>query len=87
MALEVALKLEAQEHYVQLGYDENTNSNFLFAAKNPGGWANDLVVAIIDAEVDQLLTGVTTTGYAVGLGVTQTAAGLANIGIGTTSPT
>ena len=80
-----SVKIKSQEHYVQLGYDENTNSNFLFAAKNPGGWANDLVVAIIDAEVDQLLTGVTTTGYAVGLGVTQTATGLANIGIGTTS--
>ena len=80
-----SVKIKSQDHYVQLGYDENTNSNFLFAAKNPGGWANDLVVAIIDARADQILSVASTTGYAVGLGVTQTAAGLANIGIGTTS--
>jgi hypothetical protein len=80
-----SIKIKSQDHYVQLGYDENINSNFLFAAKNPGGWANDLVVAIIDAKADQILSVASTTGYAVGLGITQTAAGLANIGIGTTT--
>lgn len=80
-----SVKIKSEDHYVQLGYDENTNSNFLFAAKNPGSWANDLVVAIVDSRVDQILSVASTTGYAVGLGVTQTAAGLANIGIGTTS--
>ena len=80
-----SIKIKSQDHYVQLGYDENTNSNFLFAAKNPGGWANNLVVAIIDSKADQILSVASTTGFTVGLAVTQTASGLANIGIGTTT--
>ena len=45
-------------------YEENYQSatNFTWAAKNPGTWANGLKVAVIDNKADQTL-GVTTTGF------------------------
>jgi hypothetical protein len=58
------------EHYEALGYDENTISNVVVTAKNPGSWGNGINVAIIDAKADQIL-GVTTTGAVLGYGVTQ----------------
>jgi len=79
------IKIKSNEHYVQLGYDENTNSNFFIAAKNPGSWANNLKVAVIDGLADQILTGVTTSGIQVGYGITQTIAGRVLPGAGTTS--
>jgi hypothetical protein len=79
------IKIKSNEHYVQLGYDENTNSNFFIAAKNPGSWANNLKVAVIDGLADQILTGVTTASVQVGYGITQTIAGRVLPGAGTTS--
>ena len=45
-------------------YEENyqTATNFTWAAKNPGTWANGIKVAVIDNAADQTL-GVTTTGF------------------------
>jgi len=50
--------INGAEHYKQLQYDDNTITNVTVASKNPGTWANGIKVAIIDAQADQLLTGI-----------------------------
>ena len=65
-----SIKIKNDDHYNQLGYDDNTISSTVVSAKNPGSWANGIKVATIDALGDQRLTlnsyvGVTTVGYAV----------------------
>jgi hypothetical protein len=78
------IKIKSEEHYNQLGYDENTINNFTLVAKNPGTWANGVRVAVIDSRADQTL-GINTTGLAVGYGITQaTTAILPGIGNTTT---
>ena len=80
-----SIKIKSDDHYNQLGYDENAITNVTVAAKNPGSWANDIKVAIIDAKADQIL-GITTTNLAVGYGVTQAVpANTVLAGVGTTS--
>jgi hypothetical protein len=69
-----SIKIRSTEHYEQLGYDENAITNVTVAARNPGTWANDIKVAIIDAKADQVLTGVTGN-VTVGMGVTVAASG------------
>jgi hypothetical protein len=64
-------KIKSVEHYEQLGYDENTISGVVVAAKNPGSWANGIRVGIIDAMADQILTLSAANDIAVGYGVTQ----------------
>ena len=68
-----SVKIKSNEHYVQLGYDENTVSSFFVAAKNPGSWANNVKVAVIDGFADQTLTlaSATAASLQVGYGVTQ----------------
>ena len=75
-------------------YDDYTNNhsdgnNFIFAAKNPGSWANNLKVCVIDDLADQII-GIATTnvgalGARIGYGVTS---GISTIiaGVGTTTP-
>ena len=72
-----SIKIKSTEHYGQLGYQDNTITNVTFAAKNPGSWANDLKVAILDSRADQIISGVVTNtaALAVGYGVTQTVDG------------
>jgi len=65
-----SIRIKSTEHYEQLGYDENTITNVTVAARNPGSWANDIKVAIVDARADQILTGISTSGVAVGYGFT-----------------
>jgi hypothetical protein len=65
------IKVKSEDHYVQLGYDENTITNVVTLARNPGSWANGIKVAIIDAKADQILNGISTTGVTVGYGFTQ----------------
>ena len=65
-----SVKIKSLEHYETLGYDENTISGVVVAARNPGSWGNGVNVAIIDGKADQIL-GVTTTGAVIGYGVTQ----------------
>ena len=80
-----SIKIKSEENYNQLGYDENTISNVTVVAKNPGSWANNIKVAIIDAKADQIL-GITTTNLVVGYGVTQAVpANTVLPGAGTTS--
>ena len=65
------VKLKSSEHYLELGYQENVLAGVTVAAKNPGTWANDIRVAIIDGQADQRLTLSNTSALSVGLGVTQ----------------
>ena len=75
--------IKSNTHYNQLGYDENTITGVTIAAKTPGTYANGILVSIIDAKADQILTvsGIST----VGLGITQSAAGRIVAGAGGTS--
>ena len=68
------VKIKSTDHYTELGYQENILSTVTVAARNPGTWANDLRVSIIDAKADQILEGLSSTVFsnaAVGMGVTQ----------------
>ena len=63
-------------------------SDFTFAAKNPGSWANDLKVSFIDDFADQILHVNTTDpaaiGCTIGYGVTAPISGVI-AGVGTTT--
>ena len=75
-----SLKIKTVEDY----YDSYTGAtSWYWAAKNPGTWANDLKVCVIDARADQTLTGITTAGIVVGAAVTQSFGGAQIGGIGT----
>ena len=81
-----SIKIKSTEHYEQLGYDENIITNVTVAARNPGTWGNGIKVAIIDGKADQILTGVSTAGVAVGYGFTAAVpTGTTLPGAGTTS--
>jgi hypothetical protein len=65
-------------------------ANYIFAAKTPGSWANDLKVCVIDDRADQILTGVSTditTQFNSVLTNTGTlaATGVSTVGINTAS--
>ena len=79
-----SVKIDSLDHYNALGYDENTLSGVVVAARNPGSWSNGVRVAIIDSKADQILSGVTTSGIGVGYGVTQSISSVLP-GAGTTS--
>ena len=65
--------------------DNYVNStDFYWAAKNPGYWADGIKVCIIDNFADQTISGISTTGFAVGYGLTQSISGSV-AGIGTTT--
>jgi len=59
-----SIKVKSVEHYEELNYPITPLNGVTVVAKNPGSWANDIRVAIIDAQADQILTmdtdGVTT---------------------------
>jgi phage tail sheath protein FI len=80
-----SVKIRSLQHYNELNYDENTISNVVFAAKNPGSWGNTLRVAVIDGKADQILTGITTTQVTTFVGVATASDG--DLGITTTSVT
>ena len=54
------IKILSTQDYNNKGYDLNALSNTVVAARNPGSWANDLKVAIIDSKADQILSGINT---------------------------
>ena len=56
-----------------------------FAAKNPGSWANNLKVCVIDDKADQTLTIGSTSGISVGMGVTTSLTNQVIPGAGSTS--
>jgi hypothetical protein len=78
-------------------YNNNhiSDNSFYWAAKNPGSWAENVKVCVIDAAADQRISGILTTsvgvgatiishGLQVGYAVTQELSGV-SIGIGTTA--
>jgi phage tail sheath protein FI len=56
----------------------STTAEWIFAAKNPGSWANDLKVCVIDDKADQILSIGTSAAISVaGLGTIAISAGIA----------
>jgi len=89
-----SIKIKSTEHYEELGYPTTPLAGATVIAKNPGSWANDIRVAIIDAQADQRLIFDQTpsggTQVAVGMGITQaipsgTVVSNTGTGAGTTS--
>jgi hypothetical protein len=81
---EAALKIKNFNDY-NLNHTSDTK-NYIFAAKTPGQWANNLKVAIIDDKADQILTvGAAATSGVIGLGVTTPLVNQPTAGIGTTT--
>jgi hypothetical protein len=52
-------------------YRESIPTSYYWTAKTPGYWADGLKVCVIDNFADQTLSGVSTSGVSVGVGVTQ----------------
>ena len=81
------VKIKSLDNYEDLGYDENTITGVVVAARNPGSWANGIKVGIIDAKADQILSGVSTSVgvpvIQVGYGVTQPLTGKVDSSSGT----
>jgi len=86
----IDLKVKSRDHYVELNYPTTPKNGVNIIAKNPGSWANEIRVAIIDAQADQRLGIDTTTinggasDLVVGMGITQTFEAVLP-GVGTTS--
>ena len=60
------LSVESSEDYFN---NHTTDTEWHYSARNPGSWANDLKVCVIDAKADQRLA-IGTDGLAVGYAVT-----------------
>jgi len=74
------LKIKNVEDYYN-SYSSATT--WYWAAKNPGIWANNLKVCVIDGRADQVISGINTAGVVVGAAVTQSFSGTNVGGIGT----
>ena len=61
------LSIKSQEDYYN--NFNNLAQSFLYSARSPGSWANDLKIATIDAKADQRVS-IGTEGLAVGFAVT-----------------
>jgi|LauGreDrversion4_2_1035121.scaffolds.fasta_scaffold02514_13 hypothetical protein len=86
-----AVKIDSLEHYSNLGYDENTLTGVVVAARNPGSWSNGVRVAIIDSKADQILGGISTTAVTSFVATISNRSGVlvgsaSTIGIVTTGP-
>ena len=60
------LSIESSEDYYN---NRSEDTNWLYAARNPGSWANELKICTIDAQADQRIA-IGTEGLAVGYAVT-----------------
>ena len=82
---EPALKIKNFDDY-EANYADDI-ANYIFAAKNPGSWANNLKVCAIDDKADQILNvGAAVTAFAsVGMAVTTALSNVPSAGIGTTN--
>lgn len=82
---DATLKIKNFDQYESEIADDDSVS-YVFAAKTPGSWANNLKVAFIDDKADQILTiGTTQSNLAtVGTAITSSVTSVA-IGVGTTS--
>ncbi len=70
----------------ELNHDDDSK-DYVFAAKNPGTWANNLKISVIDDKADQILQVTTSvaTSSVVGQGVTAAITNQTVAGIGTTT--
>ena len=75
-------KIKSYEDFID---NHSSVSSWYYAAKNPGSWADQLKVCVIDSFADQIISGIPTTNLAVGYGVTQSIAGRVVADVGTTS--
>ena len=76
------VKIKSYEDYIN---DYSTATSWYYAAKNPGSWANNLKVCVIDASADQRIA-IGTFGLAVGYGITAgISTTFASIGVTTTT--
>jgi hypothetical protein len=82
---EPTLKIKNFDDY-EANYADDI-ANYIFAAKNPGSWSNNLKVCVIDDKADQILTvgAAVTANASIGMGVTTTLTNVASAGVGTTS--
>ena len=85
-AATTALRIDNYDDYLN---NHNEATNYTYAAKNPGSWANGLKVCFIDDAADQIL-GIATTnpselGATVGFGVTANLTNVTIPGLGSTS--
>jgi hypothetical protein len=80
------VKINSVEDYTNRSVTD-TFSNFLYAAKNPGTWANNLTVYTIDSAADQIISGVSTVGagVSVGCGVSIAISSREYAGVGNTA--
>ena len=77
------LKIKNYDDY-NASYSDDTVT-WGIAAKNPGAWANNLKVCVIDDKADQTLSIGSTAGISVGFGVTTTLTNQVIAGSGSTS--
>lgn len=81
---EPTLKIKNFDDY-EANYSDDI-ANYIFAAKTPGSWANNLKVCVIDDKADQIITvGTAATFAQVGYGITTTLTNVPSAGVGTTS--
>jgi hypothetical protein len=81
---EPALKIKNFDDY-EANYSDDV-ANYIFAAKSPGSWANNLKVCVIDDKADQIINvGSAATLAQVGFGITTTLTNVPSAGVGTTS--
>ena len=82
---EPTLKIKNFDDY-EANYADDI-ANYIFAAKSPGSWANNLKVCVIDDKADQIITvGAAATSFVqVGYAVTTTLTNVPSAGVGTTS--
>jgi hypothetical protein len=81
---EPTLKIKNFDDY-EANYSDDI-ADYIFAAKNPGSWANNLKVCVIDDKADQILNvGAASTFAQVGFGITTTLTSVPSAGIGITS--
>ena len=84
---DAAVKIKNYDDY-EANYSDDI-ANYVFAAKNPGSWANNLKICVIDDKADQTI-GISTTnpgaaGAVIGYGVTTTLTSVTIAGLGTNS--
>jgi hypothetical protein len=82
---DTSLKIKNFDDY-EANYADDI-ANYIFAAKNPGSWANNLKVCVIDDKADQIINvgAAVTANVTVGMGITTTLTNVPAAGIGTTS--
>jgi hypothetical protein len=86
-AYTTTLKIKNFDDY-QANYSDDI-ADYVFAAKNPGSWANNLKICVIDDKADQTI-GITTTnpsaaGAVIGFGVTTPLVNAVIPGVGSTN--